>query len=123
MLLATAVATASAATALALLSGPSGAAERADTQSASARLVQLTGSPVAPLGTAAFQGTYGRADSPDPDGVLDSSASSRGGSGSGGLAGTGADEPGPLALAALALGGLGTTVLTVLHLRRRPRRH
>ncbi|MFC1414500.1 hypothetical protein ACEZCY_07285 [Streptacidiphilus sp. N1-12] len=42
--------------------------------------------------------------------------------GGGHLAGTG-DDPGPLAGAALALAALGTTVVTVLHLRRRPRRH
>ncbi|MFC1416264.1 hypothetical protein [Streptacidiphilus cavernicola] len=83
LLLAAAVTTASAATALTLLTGSSGAAERAaSAQSASARLVQLSVSAVAPLGTVAFQGTYGTADSPDigtddpgsfddPDGVLD----------------------------------------------------
>lgn len=82
LLLTAALATASATTALALLSGTSGAAERAvGGQSASARLVRLDVSPVAPLGTTAFQGTYGTADSPDigtedpgsftdPDGVL-----------------------------------------------------
>ena len=83
LLLTAALATASATTAFALLSGTSGAAERAaGGQSASARLVRLDVSPVAPLGTTAFQGTYGTADSPDigtedpgsftdPDGVLD----------------------------------------------------